>query len=494
MSNQFRFLSLMSKINFAFLLILFFTFPLIVGCKNSQNDRTIYFGIAQKPQTLDPRFSSDAASERLSNLIYTPLIYFNDDFTIGSDLVKIKKISSKEFNFTVTEYPPKFHNGTPLGINDIISTIRHLKHSSTSPYSNELKLIRAVNKISSNMFEILLKKSDHNFVSKLSFSILPKSHIENGHSFSTQPMGSGPFEFISSKPNIQIRRILDSQLFELVEIKDPTVRVLKLINAEIDIIQNDLPLELINFLTQQSNIKHQITKGVNVSYIGFNFMDPLLGNHNFRKALAMSIDRASITKYFFNTKTRIAEQILPPEHWASQDIQGAEYNPNKAREILSKILPNQRINLTYKTSTDPFRLKIATIIQAQLAKVGIDLNIKTLDWGTYFQDIQSGNFQLYGLTWVGIRSPEIYEKIFSSNFTPPRGLNRGKYSDLSMDIYINNAKINNDWSPVILEVSKKIGSIPLWYEGNFSAYRENIKDFIIYPNGSWDGLMSAKKI
>ena len=484
----------MSKINFAFLLILFFTFPVIVGCKNSQNDRAIYFGIAQKPQTLDPRFSSDAASERLSNLIYTPLIYFNDDFTIGSDLVKIKKISSKEFNFTVTENPPKFHNGTPLEIHDIISTIRHLKHSSASPYSNELKSIRAVNKISSNIFEILLKKSDHNFLSKLSFSILPKSHIENGHSFATQPMGSGPFEFISSKPNIQIRRILDSQLFELVEIKDPTVRVLKLINAEIDIIQNDLPLELINFLTQQSDIKHQLTKGVNVSYIGFNFMDPLLGNHNFRKALAMSIDRVSIAKYFFNTKTRIAEQILPPEHWASQDIQGTEYNPNKAREILSKILPDQRINLTYKTSTDPFRLKIATIIQAQLAKVGIDLSIKTLDWGTYFQDIQSGNFQLYGLTWVGIRSPEIYEKIFSSNFTPPRGLNRGKYSDLSMDIYINNAKINNDWSPVILEVSKKIGSMPLWYEGNFSAFRENIKDFKIYPNGSWDGLMSAKKI
>ena len=146
-------------------------------------------------------------------------------------------------------------------------------------------------------------------------------------------MGSGPFEFIANKPNIKIRRILDNQLFELVEIKDPTVRVLKLVNAEIDIIQNDLPLELINYLTQQSDITHELTKGVNVSYIGFNFMDPLLGNHNFRKALAMSIDRASIAKYFFNTKTRIAEQILPPEHWASQDIQSTEYNPIKAREI-----------------------------------------------------------------------------------------------------------------------------------------------------------------
>jgi len=484
----------MYKFNFVLTRIFFLAIILILGCKNSQNDETIYFGVAQKPQTLDPRFSSDAASERLSNLIYTPLIFFNEDFTIGSDIVKIRKVSSKNFNFTVTENPPKFHNGTPLGIDDIISTIRHLMQSSASPYSNELKLISAVNKISSNIFEILLKKTDHNFLSKLSFSILPKSHIESGHSFATQPMGSGPFKFISNKPNIQIRRILDNQLFELVEIKDPTVRVLKLVNAEIDIIQNDLPLELINYLIQQSDISHQLTKGVNVSYIGFNFIDPLLGNHNFRKALAMAIDRGSITKYFFNTKTRIAEQILPPEHWASYDIQGTEYNPNKAREILSKISPNQRIKLTYKTSTDPFRLKIATIIQAQLAEVGVDLSIKTLDWGTYFQDIQSGNFQLYGLTWVGIRSPEIYEKIFSSDYTPPRGLNRGKYSDLSMDLYINRAKINNDWSSVIVEVSKKIGSMPLWYEGNFSAYRSNIIDLKIYPNGSWDGLMSAKKI
>ena len=484
----------MYKYNFVKIGILFFTFTLILGCKNSQNDETIYFGIAQNPQTLDPRFSSDAASERLSNLIYTPLIYFNEDFTIRSNLVKTKKISSKKYNFTVTGNPPKFHNGTPLGIDDIISTIRHLMHSSASPYSNELKVINAVNKISSNKFEILLKKSDHNFLSKLSFSILPKTHIDSGHSFATEPIGSGPFEFISNKPNIQIRRILDNQLFELVEIKDPTVRVLKLVNAEIDIIQNDLPLELINYLTEQSGINHQLKKGVNVSYIGFNFMDPLLKNHNFRKALAMSIDRASITKYFFNAKTRIAQQILPPEHWASQDIQGIEYNPNKAKEILRNILPEKKIKLTYKTSTDPFRLKIATIIQAQLAEVGLEMSIKTLDWGTYFQDIQSGNFQLYGLTWVGIRSPEIYEKIFSSDFTPPNGLNRGKYSDLSMDLYINSAKINNDWSPVILEISKKIGSIPLWYEGNFSAYRDNITDFKIYPNGSWEGLMFANKI
>ena len=69
----------MNKANYAFLLILFFTFPLVVACKNSQNDQIIYFGIAQNPQTLDPRFSSDAASERLSNLIYSPLIFFNDD-------------------------------------------------------------------------------------------------------------------------------------------------------------------------------------------------------------------------------------------------------------------------------------------------------------------------------------------------------------------------------------------------------------------------------
>jgi len=63
-----------------------------------------------------------------------------------------------------------------------------------------------------------------------------------------------------------------------------------------------------------------------------------------------------------------------------------------------------------------------------------------------------------------------------------------------MDLYLSKAKINNDWSNVIHEARAQLGFIPLWYEGNYAAFRNSIINFEIYSNGNWDGLKSVKKI
>ena len=72
--------------------------------------------------------------------------------------------------------------------------------------------------------------------------------------------------------------------------------------------------------------------GANVSYIGFNFNDSLLRQHKFRKSLTLAVDRQSLIKHFLNDKTRVAEQILPPEHWANEKINTLNYNPSLARK------------------------------------------------------------------------------------------------------------------------------------------------------------------
>jgi len=65
---------------------------LLTGCSETTKENIIYFGIAQKPQNLDPRFQSDAASERISALLYSPLFYFNKKYELESDIVDWKKI------------------------------------------------------------------------------------------------------------------------------------------------------------------------------------------------------------------------------------------------------------------------------------------------------------------------------------------------------------------------------------------------------------------
>ena len=466
---------------------------LLIGCSDQNIKNVIYFGIAQSPQNLDPRFQSDAASERISELIYSPLFYFDKNYKAQSNIVNWEKVNPLKYKFIIKKKLPIFHHNKIMSVGDIVATLNSLRSQQKSPFYIELNNIKIITKLSESSFEINLFKKDINFISRLAFFILPEDLLSNNHNFSTNPVGSGPFLFLEKYPNLKVERRHDSQIIELVKIKDPTVRVLKLINGEIDLLQNDLPLEMIRLLETKGKITTLKEYGANVSYIGFNFNNPILKQYKFRKALTLAVDRQSLIKYFLNDKTRLAEQILPPEHWANEKINTLDYNPSLARKYIKELGIKEPIVLTLKTSTDPFRVKIATLIQKQFESIGVKLIIKSLDWGTYFKDIQAGEFQLYGLTWVGIRNPEIYEKIFNSKFIPPKGLNRAGYTNQKMDELIINAKIFNQWDKVIKKVNTDNVFMPLWFEGNFAAFNKNISGYYIRNDGSWDALKTVRK-
>ena len=476
------------------LLFLFLFLVSLTACSsNNQNDKAIHFGIAQKPQNLDPRFASDAASEKMNNLIYSSLFYYDSNFKMQSDIVSYQIISTKEYVFELKEDLPYFHNGSRLSIKDIIATLENVTSDPMSPLAVEFKNIDKLVKISHERFSILLKEADINFIQKLNIAILPSALINNNHNFSMNPVGSGMFRYIPTSNKIRLERINDGQIIEFIEIKDPTVRALKLLKREIDIVQNDLPVEVVNFLENQSSISTSRTIGSNISYIGFNFNDSLLKDVRLRQAIAMAINREELVQYFLDENTRLAEQLFAPEHWVSENLVHTSFNPEQARNLIKSISPLSPISLTYKTSTDPFRLKIATIIQNQLAQVGINLTIKTLDWGTYFQDIQNGNFQMYGLTWVGIKNPDIYYKIFHSKSIPPKGLNRGHFKSLKIDNLLKSSLTSNDWSAIIIEIQNQVGFLPLWYEGNIAAHTKQISNYKVHNDGNWDGLKNIRK-
>src|SRR5690606_6744694 len=115
--------------------------------------------------------------------------------------------------------------------------------------------------------------------------------------------------------------------------------------------------------------------------------DERLSRHEVRLAIAHAIDRQALISEVLVGNSREAGSILPPEHWAGHDsLPAYPYDPELARELLSQagvVLP---LRLTYKTSTDAQRVRLATVLQAQMRKAGIELEIMSLDWGTFFDD------------------------------------------------------------------------------------------------------------
>jgi peptide/nickel transport system substrate-binding protein len=120
---------------------------------------------------------------------------------------------------------------------------------------------------------------------------------------------------------------------------------------------------------------------------------------------------------------------------------------------------------------------------------GIALEIRSLDWGTFFDDIQHGKFQLYGLTWVGIKTPEIYRLAFHSQSIPPKGANRGQFKDAKLDQLIE----AENWPAVTRYVHEQLPYIPLWYEGQFVAMRRGLVDYGLKADGSLDGLVTIHR-
>ena len=445
----------------------------------------IKFAIAQAPLNLDPRYATDAASERVNRLIYRSLIDFDQSAKPKPDLATWLEISPTHYRFILLKQRSTFHDHTRLTAQDVVATYQSFTHLKDSPHSAEFANIRRVEAFNNDVIDFYLSQPDSNFVAKLIIGILPNALIKANHDFAHQPIGSGPLKFISWKNNLQLQRVADQQDFVLSEVKDPTVRVLKLMRGEADFLQGDLPPELVKYLQKQNNIAVQNSIGANFSYIGFNMRDALLSKQAVREAIAHAIDRKAIIGQAMVADSREACAILPPEHWAgNSNLSPYDYNPALASQLLKQAGIKLPLKLVYKTSTDAQRVRLATMMQAQMREAGIELEIRSLDWGTFFSDIKQGNFQLYGLTWVGIKTPEIYIKAFGSQAIPPLGANRGRYSDPTLDKLLN----TQNWSAATQRINAQLPVIPLWYEGQFAAMQNKLQNYAPKSDGNWDDL------
>ena len=453
---------------------------------------TITFAIAQVPLNLDPRYATDASSARVNRLLYQALIDFDAQSKPIAKLTSWQKISATQYRFTLIHPLAQFSNGMALTAHDIAATYQSVLQLKDSPHSAEFANVKRIEVGDNQTVDFYLEHPDAQFVAKLIIGILPAPLIASGHNFSHIPVGNGPLKLLSWNHQLILERTSDQQRISLIEVKDPTVRVLKLLRGEVDLLQGDLQPELVKYLQTKPQLVIKTTAGSNFSYLGFNCKDLQLRNPLVRLAVAHAINREEVIKLALVSDSRKAESILPPEHYTNQNskhLDFYDYNPNLSKKLLLKAGVKLPLKLVYKTSTDAQRVRLATIMQAQMLPAGIELEIRSLDWGTFFEDVKQGQFQLYGLTWVGIKTPDIYTNAFATDSVPPHGLNRGQYSDDLLDQML----AKEDWQAVAVRIHQQLPYVPLWYEGQFAAMAKNITYYSPKPDGNWDDLTTIKK-
>ncbi len=468
-------------------------------------DEIIRLGIASAPANLDPRFATDATSARINRLLYRRLVDFDERIRPVASLATWEVLAPNHYRFSLIPERSNFHDGQPVTAADVAATYRYiLDPDNASPHRSALALIRRIEVLDDATLDFHLARPDPLFPGYLVIGIVPASTARDGHPLHEQPLGSGPFRFQGwpEPGRLRLVRIADGQGIEFLRIGDPTVRVLKLLRGEVDLLQNDLPAELLGYLDRQDGFTVSYGPGSNFAYIGFNLEDPVTRDVRIRRAIAHAIDRAAIIRHVLASAAKPAAALLPPDHWAGNPhLEPIPYAPQRARRLLAEAgyTDDRPLKLEYKTSTDPVRLRIATIIQQQLAEVGVQMKLQSYDWGTFYGDIKAGRFQLYSLAWVGIKTPDIFRYAFHGESLPPQGANRGRLADPRTDGLIeaaeNAASLDGQaahYRAVQAHLLEVLPYVPLWYEDHVVVAGDGITGYRLARDGNYDGLLHVR--
>jgi len=183
---------------------------------------------------------------------------------------------------------------------------------------------------------------------------------------------------------------------------DETVRLLELKKGNVHIVQNPITPAVLPWLEKQDGITVKKMTGTNVSYIGFNMKDEILKDKRVRLAIAHAIDRDSIIKYMLKgLAVKTGSLLSPMNAFYNESIKPVEYDPEKSKRLLDEAGYAQkepgrpRFRLSYKTSKNPTRKKIAEIFARQLGEVGIEVEIKS--YGIIYEAIEDVRAGMEGL-------------------------------------------------------------------------------------------------
>jgi peptide/nickel transport system substrate-binding protein len=503
---------------------------LIAGCKGRvETPGSVVMIIESSPNNLDLRVGTDAQSERLGGQIFDALVKKDEHYELRPWLATSwEQPDALTWVFHLRD-GVRFHDGRPLEAEDVAYTIRSLIDGSlVTAKGGSFAAVDQVEVRDRLTVVAHLKRPDAGLLFNMSdglFGVVPRGA---GKDFGLHPVGSGPFRFVSAVQDkeVIVERNRDywadqvdalpavaagAQRIERIRfqvVPDAITSALELQKGSADLASNVVTLDMVHTLESRPNLKVESGAGSPVIYVTFNVTDEVLKNKRVRQAVACAIDRQAIVDAIWRGQALLANTLLPAGHWAAAANDGMTQYPHdvaRAQRLLDEAgfpagKDGVRLRLRMKTSTDETTRLMAAVLQQQLRAAGIALEIRSAEFGTFYADVTKGAFQIYALRWIGSNEdPDIFRYAYGSGSFPPKGGNRGRYSNARVDALLAEAAGTSDrtvrkrdYVGVQQILAEELPSIPLWYPNNEVVHPRRIVNVLPRPSGNFDFLREAE--
>jgi len=433
----------------------------LAGCGGSGTARdrnVIVVAIRTPPNNFDPRQGNDETSQRVSQLVFSSLM------DVGEDLRPVPRLAARLDNPDPLTYVAhlrrgvKFHDGHELTATDVVYTYASfLDPSYISPFKGAFRVLQSVRPLDDYTVEFKLKEPFAAFPAQLA-GVPPIVPAGSGDSMRAFPIGTGPYRFVSAEDDTVTLSAFEGYFdglpanagIVLKVVPDDTMRGLELRKGSVDVVANDLPPDMVHQFEISGAFTVARDPGLDFSYLGFNMRDAILRDKRVRHAIGYAINRDAIVAYLRRGLARPAVGLVPPQAWAFEpNVRTFSYDPARAKALLDEAGyrdpdgdgPLPRLHLSLKISTNEETRLQSTVIQQDLRRVGIDLDVRSYEFATFYADVLKGDFQIFSLQWVGgaLADPDIIRRVFHSTQVPPAGFNRGYYSNPDVDRVIDEA-------------------------------------------------------
>ncbi len=491
----------------------------VIGCRSTPRDpHTVVFLIESSPANLDPRVGTDGQSAHIDELLFDGLVARDASFHFTPALAERWEQPNPLSLIFHLRGGVRFHDGRLLTSRDVLWTIDSMRTGKViSPKAASYASVDRIDAPDEQTVVFRLKNADNFLLTNLSTGAIGIVPEGSGRDFWQHPVGTGPFRFVSQQIDQDVvveRNPLSWTAVPKIErvrfavVPDAITESLELEKGSGDVSINFLPMDSLAVLAKRPNLAVEETGGTQIQYLAFNTVDPLLKDARVRQAIACAIDRNQIIRTLLLGHAQPALSMLPASHWAwTGDVARYDYDPARAMQLLDeagdKAGPDGvRFHLTMKTSNVEDVRLLAAVLQQQLARVGIALDLRSYEFATFYSDVTRGAFQMYSLRWIGgNEQPDIFSYAFSTSHFSPKGANRGHYSNLRLDALLDDAaqsadprKRRADYVEAQQILARDLPAINLWYRDTIVVHNKRLIHVLPTPSGSYTFLESAELV
>lgn len=516
---------------------------LLAGCAFAA-ETPVYGGVARwhevaNPPMLDPHMATDTTSNRTYSLMFDTLVTNSDD---GQKIVPLlaeswsaspdgkvwtfKLRKGVRFHKTTEGGTPTANGGREVTAEDWKWTLeRMIRDKSPRAYfidfvegyqemvDGKAEEWSGVKVIDPYTLQFTLKTAFAPFVSVLAypaFSVVPKEDVlKHGKDFRFHPVGTGAFTFelwqqdqrVVTKRNPDYWRKSESgeQLpyldgVEIVVIPEGTVAWEEFKKGNINFMR-DVPERLVAEARELLGEKFLYAPQPGIFYFGFNMRkEPFKDNKKLRQAMNYAIDRQRMNDLVMEGLFMPATGILPPSMPGfNKNLKGYGYDPEKAKQLMAEAGFPDGLELTMQVNQSVRNKEVAEATQAQLAEIGVKVNLQIVDWGVHLDMLDRGECEMYRMGWVvDYLDPDNFLFVNLSSRNPGIKGNYSFYENPEVDKLLDEARVITDQGKRI-EMYQKAEEIIvedapwifLLYYGNWVATQKYVEGAVLPAFGDY---------